>query len=297
MKHLCRRLLRAIGGSAALFLAIWLSLLLFGRSAMLRDPGTFWHVAAGERMLASKQVIRHDPFSFTFANRPWVADQWLAECGMAAVHRVLGWDGLLLLTASLLAAVYAWIAGRLLRSGLHWLPTLLMLAVVLLLGSPQFHVRPLVVTIVLLSVTFAWLVDVEAGRRSSWQLWLLVPLFVLWTNLHGGVLAGIATVALCAAGWTIMDAMDERRGAGAATKPWSAKADVSSSWPTWLTTALPIALAAATLINPYGAALPRHGWKLWRCRCRGSSKSMRPSNCSRRLAVQPYCWPSAIWPC
>ena len=128
-------------------------------------------------------------------------DQWLAECGMAAVHRLAGWDGLLLATATLLAAVYAWIAARLLRGGLHLLPASLLLAVAMLVGAPQFHVRPLVLTIGLLGVTFAWLVDVEAGVKPPRQLWWLVPLFVLWTNLHGGVLAGLGTVGLCVAGW------------------------------------------------------------------------------------------------
>ena len=73
-----------------IFVALWLLLLLAGRSAMLHDPGSFWHVVAGQRMLATGQVLREDPFSFTFAGRPWVADQWLAECGMAAVHRLAG---------------------------------------------------------------------------------------------------------------------------------------------------------------------------------------------------------------
>jgi hypothetical protein len=31
----------------------------------------------------------------------------------------------------------------------------------------------------------------------------LVPLFVLWSNLHGGVLGGFGTLGLAAAGWTI----------------------------------------------------------------------------------------------
>ena len=140
-------------------------------------------------------MLRDDPFSFTFAGEPWVADQWLAECGMAAVHRLAGWDGLLLLTATLLAASTPGFAARLLRGGLHLLPAGLLLAVAMLVGSPQFHVRPLVLTIGLLGVTFAL-----AGRRRGRppkrlrQLWWLVPLFVLWTNLHGGVLAGIGTV-------------------------------------------------------------------------------------------------------
>ena len=91
--------------SSLLFLAALLILLIAGRSAMLRDPGSFWHVVAGEKMLVAGQVIREDPFSFTRAGWPWVADQWLAECGMAAVHRVAGWDGLLLLTATLTSVV------------------------------------------------------------------------------------------------------------------------------------------------------------------------------------------------
>ena len=178
---------------------------------MLRDPGSFWHVAVGEKTLAAGRVLREDPFSFTRAGRPWVDDQWLANCGMAAIHRLAGWDGLLLATATLLAAVYAWIAARLVRSGLHLLPASLLLAVAMLAGAPQFHVRPLVLTIGLLGVTFAWLVNVEAGVKSPRQLWWLVPLFALWTNLHGGVLAGLGTAGLCLGGWCIAAAVECRR--------------------------------------------------------------------------------------
>ena len=123
---------RFLGVQPLLFVVLWLGLLLAGRSAMFRDPGTFWHVVDGEHMLATGRVPRSDDFSFTFAGRPWLADQWLAECGMAAVHRLAGWDGLLLLTATVLAGIYTWIAGRLLRAGLHILPAGLLLALLLL---------------------------------------------------------------------------------------------------------------------------------------------------------------------
>ena len=229
--------------SSFLFFIIWFFLLFAGRSAMLRDPGCFWHLVDGQKMLAAGDVLRNDSFSFTFDGQPWVADQWLAECGMAIVHEKAGWDGLLLLSTAMLAAVYAWIAMRLLRGGLHWLPVGLLSAVVLLIGAPQFHVRPLILTIALLGVTFAWLVDVEAGRKRTGQLWWLVPLFILWTNLHGGVLAGIGTVGLCVSGWCIASVFDKtaacrlRRAIG------------------WIF--LSVALVATTLMNPYGVDLPR----------------------------------------
>ncbi len=235
--------------SSFFFLAIWLLLLLAGRGAMFRDPGTFWHVAAGDKMLAAGEVVRQDPFSFTRAAQPWIADQWLAECGMAAVHRLAGWDGLLLLTAALLAGFYAWIATRLLRGGLHPLPTCLLLALAMLIGTPQFHVRPLVCSIVLLGIAFAWLVDVESGVKRPRHLWWLVPLFIVWANVHGGVLGGLGTVALCVAGWCV-------------AQPPSAVQTVQHSRGRLCyieLVLLLLALAATTLINPYGIDLPR-GW-------------------------------------
>jgi hypothetical protein len=266
--------------SAWLFVAVWLFLLFAGRSAMLRDPGSFWHVVAGQKMLSTGHVIRHDPFSFTFAGHPWVADQWLAECGMAAMHRLAGWDGLLLLAATILAAIYTWIALRLLRSGWHWLPAGLLLALILLIGSPQFHVRPLVVTIGLLAVSFAWLVDVDAGKKSLRQLWWLVPLVVLWANLHGGVLAGIGTVGFCVAGWCLAWVFEcfSASFRSVQTSPHCNEGDSSvaaTSSPAAPTIGFPVrhlgsaiellvllaALAAATLVNPYGLELPREWLK------------------------------------
>jgi hypothetical protein len=236
-----------------LFLAIWLFLLLAGRSAMLRDPGSFWHLAAGQKMLAEGHVPHTDSFSFTMAGRPWVDDQWLAECGMAAIYRLAGWDGLLLSAATLLAAIYTWLTWRLLRSGLGWLPAGVLLSLLLLIGSPQFHVRPLVVTLGLVGVTFAWLVDVEAGKTSSRRLWWLVPLAALWANLHGGVLGGLGTVACCVGGWCLTRVFRRERLLPPSTIPPPVRGLASAVE----LLALLAAMAAATLLNPYGLELPR----------------------------------------
>ena len=51
----------------AAFAILFFVLLAGGRSNFLRDPGTFWHITTGERILTDG-FIRTDPYTFTFAN-------------------------------------------------------------------------------------------------------------------------------------------------------------------------------------------------------------------------------------
>jgi len=229
---------------AGVFLGIWLALMFFGRSMLFRDPGTFWHVTFGERMLQTGRVMDADPVSFTRYGQPWVAHQWLGECVMAAIHRVSGWDGLLLASATLLAAVYTWIAFRLLRAGLHWLPTVLVVVLVLLASSHNFHIRPLLVSIALLAWTFALLVEVEAGRKHLVRLCWLVPVFALWANTHAGVLAGFGTVGFVIAGWCLAWVLGRESPV--------------RNWPNaMMLGGLILACGLSFLVNPYGLGLPR----------------------------------------
>jgi len=229
---------------SGIFLGIWLVLMLVGRSALFRDPGTFWHTTLGEKMLDAARVVRADPFSFTFPDKPWVAHQWLAECGMAAVYRLGGWDALLLVAVTLLAGVYTWVASRWIRAGFHVLAVGFVLALVLLASSHQFHVRPLILTIGLLGVTLAMLLDVEAGRKELRHLWCLVPLTVLWANLHGGVLGGLGSVAWVALGWCLAWALGKE-------SPVRCPRHVVAL------AGLLLVCGLSVLVNPYGLDLPR----------------------------------------
>ncbi len=69
-------------------LGIWLFLMVGGRSRLFRDPGTFWHTAAGHWIFSTGRLIDTDPFSFTFGGKPWVAYEWLGECLMAVLDGI-----------------------------------------------------------------------------------------------------------------------------------------------------------------------------------------------------------------
>ena len=144
-----------------------------------------------------------DSFSFTCYGHPWIPHQWLGECLMAILDRIGGLDTLLLATATVLACLYTWLAHRLLRSGLHWLPTVLVTMLTVAASANHLHVRPHISTIVFSGLTFGWLCDFEAGRIGLRRLWWLVPIFWVWSNMHGGVLGGLATIVIALSGWCV----------------------------------------------------------------------------------------------
>jgi type IV secretory pathway VirB2 component (pilin) len=83
---------------------------------------------------------------------------------------------------------------------------------------------------------------IEADRKqASRRIWLLVPITVVWTNLHGGFLALIAVLGVATVGIAI--------------EAWMGRASFRDARKY---AALTCACAAASLVNPYGYQLHKH---------------------------------------
>jgi hypothetical protein len=185
---------------------------------------------------------------------------------MAALHQIGELDMLILAAAMLLAALYTWVAHRLIAVGLHWSLAALIALLTMLASRYHLHARPHLFSIVFLGWTFARLVDFESGKIPLRALFWLPPAFVLWSNLHGGALGGLATVSLVIVGWLFAWLLS-----------WPALLFIKKlkyvgwllawplGWPTpihqaWEAAWLLLVLAGcwlASLVNPYGWQLPR----------------------------------------
>jgi hypothetical protein len=229
---------RWLAPGAVAFVLVWLLLLAAGRSAFFKDPGTFWHTTTGELVLKDG-FVRSDPYTFTFAGTWWVPYQWLGEVGMALAHRAGGFDAQLLGAVTLIAAVFAWLAARLLRTGLHPIVAGVFVMLALAAAGSHFHVRPHLFTLAATALVAVLLVDTDVARPRINRLFWLIPLCALWTNIHGGVLGGIGTIWIAFAGWVIF---------------WKlARPSPVKSWREAGTLALVAGgCALATLASPYG---------------------------------------------
>ncbi|PLK24306.1 hypothetical protein [Novosphingobium sp. TH158] len=182
-----------LGGNRAHF--AFAALIAFAITAfipqVLADGDSWWHVRAGEWMLDHGAVPMTDPFSHSFAGKPWHAHEWLAEVIMAVAYWLAGWAGVMLLVAAAMGTaiglLYQW-----LRRHIPALESLV--AVILALGclSPGLLARPHLLAIPMLVAWMRALMDARAeGRAPGWP-WLL--LILLWANMHGTALFAVALI-------------------------------------------------------------------------------------------------------
>ncbi len=194
----------------------------------LADLDLWGYLAFGRLFWESGRFPFQDVFSYVPTLNPWVYHEWLTGVLFYPLYRSLGPPGLQLLKYTLGLATLALIYLTARKRGAGLLGAALGLwAAQLFLALGYGPVRAQVFTYGFFAL-YLYLLE-DARQSGRWRrLWLLVPIQVLWCNLHGGFLAGLGLIAIYAAG----EALSRR--------PFRPYAGM-------------LALAAlATLINPYG---------------------------------------------
>jgi hypothetical protein len=179
--------------AALLFGALIFAVASFGLNRrFLIDPDTYRHIATGKWMLAEHAFPRQDMFSYTALGQPWVSPEWLAQIILFMGYDLFGWRGLILLCALAIALTFALLYVLLARE-LRATVGLGAAAISFLFASNHFLARPHLLTFPIIVVWTAVLARASEEDRGP-SLWLL-PLMVLWANLHGGFTLGLLLAA------------------------------------------------------------------------------------------------------
>lgn len=210
-----------------------------GIRLLLVDGDTGWHIRTGEWILEHRSFVHRDLFSFSKAGEPWFAWEWLADVVFAWIHSAGGLKWLALLGLAAGGIYCGLIFLHMLWQGARMWVALPLAFLGFSAATLHLLARPHMFTMLLVPAV-AWWIQADL-RRPRASIWLLVPLTVLWTNLHGGWLALIALLGLTAAGLGAEAGLGVRRWRDALRYA-----------------ALTAACLAASLVNPYGWRLHAH---------------------------------------
>lgn len=164
------------------------------------DPDLWGYLAFGRLFWEGRQFPYHDVFSYVPTLDPWIYHEWLTGVLFYPIYQSLGAYGLQLLKYVLGLAAAGFIYLTALKRGAPPVIAALGVWVVnLFLVMGYSPVRAQVFTYAFFPL---YLYLLESARITSrWRgLWYLVPIQVLWCNLHGGFVSGLGLIALYALG-------------------------------------------------------------------------------------------------
>ena len=176
----------------AVFIAVVSTVLASGSTLTASDGDLGRHLRVGEWIIGHWRVPTVDLFSHTMVGAPFVPHEWLAEVLFALANRVGGLAGVAVFTSIVVALPIVLLIQMMHKRGVS-LRVLVVLAL-LVAASVMVHAlaRPHIFTFALVVLFVALLEQFRRGER--WSVWMLVPLSVLWANLHGAFVVGFVLI-------------------------------------------------------------------------------------------------------
>ncbi len=189
----------AIRLSEIVFLAVFVSVLASGAQMLSIDSDLGRHITLGNYILDHRVVPTHDIFSHTLTTESRPPYEWLSQVAFALANRLLGLDGVILLTSIFIStSILAVYRHSVHRSGS---PLVALFVALLVTTATSLHwlPRPHVITFFLLAL---WIHNLEKLRVGGpVGIYIFPLLMAVWANLHGGFIFGFLALASYFAGW------------------------------------------------------------------------------------------------
>jgi len=153
---------------------------------------TWMHIKTGGIMLENMQVRAAEDYSYTAQGKEWLNHQWLSQVVFYIVYKFAGVNGILLFCALFIFLAFI-LLFRITYSRENWLSGVFLIMLVILFSQPEYIARPLVFSLFLFSVFLYILWRFKhswTGKKENF-IYFLIPLQVLWTNLHGASIMGV----------------------------------------------------------------------------------------------------------
>jgi len=236
-----------------IFVALMASLVFTPLSVkLLGDAGIGWHIRTGQLILETHTVPHVDPFSAQIL-KPWIAWEWLYDVIVGRLELSAGLNGVVWLTAVVIAAVFAAVFRLLIKRGADVLIALMLTLLAMSASTIHFLARPHVLSWLFVLVWY-WILDSAESeeRHSVRRLWLLPLLMLIWANVHGGFLLGFVLLGIFWLGsaWTWLRLKESRIE--------ESLEKIAAGKRVRQLTVVGLTSAVASLVNPYGWHLHEH---------------------------------------
>jgi len=158
------------------------------------DDDVFWHLATGRWIVENYAIPHQDVFGHPYPGQEWLPTGWLWDVSTYLLYSTTNsYLPLQLLPAAVWLCIFTMLAIVMLRKNVSAPITIVILLLTLVTSFGRMRPRPLIIS--LLGIVLIWFLFLSF--RSNWSslksLYVLPPIFLIWSNVHLGVIEGLAT--------------------------------------------------------------------------------------------------------
>lgn len=169
-----------------LFPVVCMLLLFIMAARTPMDTDLWWHLRAGEATWLAGKPVLSDLFSFTRAGEAWVNHSWLGQVFLFLAFQWLGYWGLSLLVALVVTGSFG-ILFLMCKSPLAIRSFVIIFGAVV--SAPLWTPRPQIFSLLFFALVLKILNEYKHKNRKT--IWILPPIFLLWSNIHAGFTLGL----------------------------------------------------------------------------------------------------------
>ena len=171
-----------------LFAAIFMAVIGLGPRLLNMDGDLGRHLTIGNYILDNLAIPTGDIFSHTMEGFHLTPHEWLAQVIFALSYRLAGMDGVVIISALLIAATFTLVYKQCMKQSNMLLLSLGMTILGVAAASLHWLARPHLCTVLF---TVLWIGEMEYMRRTGRiRLWSLPLLMLIWVNFHGAFIVG-----------------------------------------------------------------------------------------------------------
>lgn len=180
-----------------LLIAIEIFIVLISNSKLAGEDDLFWYLSTGRYIVQTGSIPSADVFGFTTAGIPWIPVEWGWDIINYYVHSAGGYLGLHILSTCIILLIFNLLLYNLVKLKTNY--TVLSIVIVLLsLGiSTRLSVKPHLVSYLSIALLLTVIIRYRYLNRDGYKaLYFLPVIFLVWINMHMGVLTGLLLLSL-----------------------------------------------------------------------------------------------------
>lgn len=156
------------------------------------DDDVFWHLETGRYIAENKTVPSYDVFGFTSSGMEWIPFEWGWDLLSYLLYSVSAWYGISVFRILVFLTIFFLYFRLVRRLNLNVLIASFVFTLLLFGMMDRLIPKPQIISYLFFSVLIYILISFQSFNRNKIKILYFLPLiFLIWSNMHMGVLAGI----------------------------------------------------------------------------------------------------------